>query len=359
MKLQGFAALLLVCVLAAAPLPVHADSLSLPAGVTTDNLKPDFPQPYIVKKGDTLWDISAHFFKDPLKWMKIWERNLYITNPDLIYPGNKIWFNPEQMATGGLSTVRPRPEVMARLRPEVIIKPAEHLEPKINPSLLLTALARQDFIQPEAIKGVGYIVNSSDQRINYGANDHLYLKFTEATPSEGQVFDVFRTGDPVKDPHTGKLVGYLIHDLGQVEVSTYDGGIYRGVVLNSFEEMSKGDRLKPAHIVNTHIIPAYPTQPLVGEVMYLRNDAAEAGQHQIIGINLGLRDHLHPGSVLSIHQVGRLVKDPVTGKPVRLPEEQIGQLIVLVPQPDASIALVTESTNPINVGDIVRNQARP
>jgi LysM domain len=352
LQVQGLAvALLLTCALTAVPQQIHAAPISMPAGVTEADLKPDFPQPYIVKKGDTLWDIAAHFFKDPEKWMKIWERNLYITNPDLIYPGNKIWFNPEQKATGGLSTIRPRPEI--------IIKPVEHLEPKIDPHLLLTALARQDFIQPKAIKGVGYIVNSSDQRINYGANDHLYLKFDNAAPSEGDVFDVFRTGDPVRDPHTGKLVGYLINDLGQIEVTSHSGDIYRGVVVNSFEEMSRGDRLKPAHVVSTRIIPEYPKIPLAGEVMYLRNDASEAGQHQIIGINLGLRDHLRAGTVLSIHRAGRVVQDPVTGKPVRLPEEKIGEVIVLVPQQDASIALVTESTNPINIGDSVRNQAHP
>ena len=54
---------------------------------------------------------------------------------------------------------------------------------------------------------------------------------------------------------------------------------------------------------------------------------------------------------------GRTVRDRVTGKGVRLPEEKIGQLLVLVPQQDASIALVTQSTGPINIGDSVRNRA--
>jgi hypothetical protein len=344
---QGITALLLACALAAVAPPVHA---AAPAGAAQADLRTDFPQPYVVKKGDTLWDIAAHFFKDPEKWVRIWERNLYITNPDLIYPGNKIWYNPEQKATGGLSTVRPQPEI--------VVEPVQRLEPKIDPHVLLTALARQDFIQPAAIKGVGYIVNSSDQRINYGANDHLYLKFDQA-PSEGEVFDVFRTGDPVKDPHTGKLVGYLIHDLGQIEVTSHSGDVFRGVVLSSFEEMSRGDRLKPAKPIHTRIVPSYPAKSLHGEVMYLRNDAAEVGQHQVIGISLGLRDDLRAGSVLSIHRAGRVVTDPVTGKPVHLPEEKIGEVIVLVPQQDASIALVTASTNPIRIGDTVRSQARP
>ena len=45
---------------------------------------------YTVKKGDTLWDISKHFFDDPLVWPEIWSQNAQILNPHLIYPGNKI-----------------------------------------------------------------------------------------------------------------------------------------------------------------------------------------------------------------------------------------------------------------------------
>ena len=45
---------------------------------------------YIIVKGDTLWDISNSFLKDPFLWPLIWKVNPYIANPDLIYPGQKI-----------------------------------------------------------------------------------------------------------------------------------------------------------------------------------------------------------------------------------------------------------------------------
>ena len=45
---------------------------------------------YTIKKGDTLWDISSKFLKDPFLWPKLWQRNPYITNPHWIYPGNPI-----------------------------------------------------------------------------------------------------------------------------------------------------------------------------------------------------------------------------------------------------------------------------
>jgi hypothetical protein len=47
-------------------------------------------QTYIIKKGDTLWDLAYKFLGDPFKWSQIWHQNSYITNPDLIYPGNTL-----------------------------------------------------------------------------------------------------------------------------------------------------------------------------------------------------------------------------------------------------------------------------
>ncbi len=49
---------------------------------------------YTIKQGDTLWDISAQFLKDPFLWPKLWHRNPYITNPHLIYPGKPIRLTP-------------------------------------------------------------------------------------------------------------------------------------------------------------------------------------------------------------------------------------------------------------------------
>ncbi|MBN1576708.1 MAG: LysM peptidoglycan-binding domain-containing protein [Chitinispirillaceae bacterium] len=45
---------------------------------------------YVIKPGDTLWDLAFQFLGDPFQWQRIWEVNSYITNPDLIYPGNRL-----------------------------------------------------------------------------------------------------------------------------------------------------------------------------------------------------------------------------------------------------------------------------
>jgi LysM repeat protein len=56
----------------------------------TEPLKTGFY--YRIKKGDTLWDISANFYRDPFQWYKIYRdpRNK-IKDPDLIFAGSRLY----------------------------------------------------------------------------------------------------------------------------------------------------------------------------------------------------------------------------------------------------------------------------
>ena len=48
------------------------------------------PEIYIVRAQDTLWDLAETFFSDPKAWVKIWNANRQISDPNWIYPGDQL-----------------------------------------------------------------------------------------------------------------------------------------------------------------------------------------------------------------------------------------------------------------------------
>jgi len=50
---------------------------------------------YRVQKGDTLWDLSEEYLKDPFLWPDLWKANPHIEDAHWIYPGDSICFPGE------------------------------------------------------------------------------------------------------------------------------------------------------------------------------------------------------------------------------------------------------------------------
>jgi len=317
---------------------------SPPPTEVAPQLKPHVHQPYIVQPGDTLWDIANHFFRNPHRWLKIWEQNLAITNPDLIYPGNRIWFRPRQKKSGGLQVTRSHPEVH--------ILPVQREDRQIDRSLILSVLERQDLITTNREVGVGQVVDAPDGRLSFGAGDHLYIRLSHAA-DVGDYFDIFRQGEAITPPGADKPIGLLVSHVGQLQVDSKAGDLYRATITRSFEEISRGDYLKVAKAINPRITPIPPSHAMHGQIIHIRNSASEAGQHQVVAIDLGLKDGVSQGTLLTVRKKGRVINDPGRDTPQQLPSEQIATLLVISPQAAGSLALVTQSATAINLGDPV------
>jgi hypothetical protein len=96
--------------------------LAMPALADTLKLQENAPDKYVVEKGDTLWDISARFLKDPWRWPQIWNLNREeVKNPHWIYPGDTILLDRSgkeprlSLVKGGLQTVKLSTGVRASL----------------------------------------------------------------------------------------------------------------------------------------------------------------------------------------------------------------------------------------------------
>ncbi len=73
-----------------------------------------------------------------------------------------------------------------------------------------------------------------------------------------------------------------------------------------------------------------------------------------IVINVGSSSGVRVGDKLAVSRVGRVIKDPATGKPLRTIEEPIGQLQITSVDEGSAIGTFTGSGQP-KVGDVVKN----
>ena len=161
-------------------------------------LKDGHPEQYTVVKGDTLWDISGRFLREPWKWPELWHANPQVENPHLIYPGDRLSLvyvdgQPRLMLDRGESrgTIKLSPSVRTTAMAEAI--PTIPLE-AINSFLLSNRIVDT----AEEFNGAPYIVAGNAERVVSGSGDRVYGRgsFDESIP----VYGIFRQGKTYLDP---------------------------------------------------------------------------------------------------------------------------------------------------------------
>src|SRR4030043_35552 len=176
---------------------------------------------YTIKKGDTLWDISAKFLKDPFLWPKLWQRNPYITNPHWIYPGRPITLVPleEPKKVAEEPKKEPPPPkvvVVEKQAPPVEAKP--EIKPPEEKPLGWPDIRSAGFVSDLDYRGIGVILDSKEGKNLMSAGDITYLTFnTDEKILPGDKYTVFRVSDDmIRNPQTGKRIGRKYNILGNV-----------------------------------------------------------------------------------------------------------------------------------------------
>ena len=202
---------------------------------------------YTIKKGDTLWDISSRFLKDPFLWPNLWQRNPYITNPHWIFPGQPIRLTgevpgaeqPKAMVQEPVAAaMKEEPSVMKMPETEAI--PAEVTPPQLSDTRYAGFMGNVDY------EGIGIIVENREGKAIYASDDIVYLAFKTDEPVViGNKYTIFRPSEIIRHPLTNQRMGrkYTIH--GNVEIIDQYGSFYTGKIIEAFFAMRRGDRIMP------------------------------------------------------------------------------------------------------------------
>lgn len=351
------------------------------AGVALSELSPNAPDSYVIKTGDTLWAISGLFLKSPWRWPELWGMNLSdIRNPHLIYPGQRLVLERKDgratLRMAGAGGAGEMPTETIRVSPRTRYEMLESGPlPALRSSAIEPFLAEPLVVDAQGLSNAPRIVATLDGRVLLARGDRAYARGQNGNPmldapGKQQAFRIFRDATPLKDPATGEVLGYEAQYVGKAllarsestsAVQGKDGKTTNEItpatidIVAAKEEMRVGDRLLPEperELVS--YVPKAPASDVLGRIVSVYGSAVvNAAQNQVVAINLGTRDGIASGDVMTILRDGERVIDKTDDKRpmLKLPDERNGLLMVFRTFDRVSYALVLDITSPVRVGD--------
>jgi hypothetical protein len=334
------------------------------------------PERYVVKKGDTLWDISAMYLKDPWYWPEIWYVNPNIANPHLIYPGDVLYFS----FVDGKPRVSLERAGAVRLSPEVRTYPLGSAIRAIPYDVLMRFVERPSLLDKDEVKQAPYVVGMRDRHIVGSEANEIYGRGL-GKPEAGARYNIINVGEELRDPDDGDLLGYMGHFAGVSEVLQNTGAVVPGHesvfkmnreeelahlrVMDTGREIMQGDKLFPAKvdIGQDFVIQPPSNEGILGQIIAIVDGVYVAGTYQVVAINRGKKQGLKPGDALGVFYRGEEVRDrfdrtnwsawTANYDKVRLPDERSATVLVFQVYDRMSYALVMESSQTIHKGDFI------
>jgi len=339
-------------------------------------ISPNAPERYVVQKGDTLWDISGMYLKDPWFWPEIWHVNPSIQNPHLIYPGDVLYFS----YVDGKPRVSLEASSAMRLSPEVRTSPLTGAIRAIPYDLLMDFVGRPSLLTKEDIRNQPYVIGMRDRHIVGSTANEVYARGLNQ-PAEGTRYNIVGVGEKLYDPDNGDLLGYIGHYAGTAAVIQSTGAVAPGTdsilnmkreeplthmrVIEVGREILQGDKVFPVQAdIGADFVPSPPSnEAILGQIIAVVDGVQVAGKYQVVAINRGKKHGLAPGNALGVFYRGELVRDRFDRESwsaftanydkVRLPDERSATILLFTVKDRMSYGLVMQSSQVINRGDFV------
>lgn len=301
---------------------------------------------YTVKTGDTLWDISRRFIKDPYYWPNLWSNNPAIGNPHLIYPGQKL-----RIYDGRIEIIPigegPGDAGAAVMTPDEIL-------------LISTFGGAQSFISSTEVDSLGTLIDTVDNRVMVTTDDIVFLEMHDlAATKPGDVYELITMGPQVIHPVTEQPLGFQTIKLGTVEITKVTPSVAVATITNALREIKRGSKVRPYRQVPDRIPRLLADNVVDGYIVSDDIGKLAMGQWEVILIDMGQESGLQVGHELDLYRKREATKQADKKKVLVLPDIDLGDAIILEVRQGFAEALITRTTNlPLYRGDQVRTKTK-
>ncbi len=329
----------------------------------------NLPEFHVVKKGDTLWALSQHYYGSPWAWPQVWSMNPQVENPHWIYPGDQIRTASQKGSTS------PREDGSAGGggfvgRGQVV--PAN------------TVFVRDQGYLGDPERDVwGEIAGAHEDNMLLTDGNIVYLVMKEGVDLRlGQRLTVFKEiADPPSVPDSRKPPGQIVKIYGTVRVDGWDreNRIARGSLIESIDIIERGFKVGPVGRRFDVVPPKVATEDIEAHIITALYPHVYFGKDQIVFIDRGSEDGLVAGNrlralrrgdtwrrklktadhharmrlELNAQEMPEAETTPLRGDDDKFPDEVVGEVTVLRTEEYSSICLITASTRGLTSGERV------
>ncbi len=317
---------------------------------------PEGTRLHIIQRGDTLWDISNTYFRNPFLWPQLWDANRYILNPHLIYPGDPLRIpdidvvraEGEEPGAPGTRPGEPGAEEPGAEEVPGAGQPGGPAGPQFRPAYEEVTIQCAGYLREEDDDDFRIFGSEEDgHKDGLATGDIVYLnRGSQDGVSPGDSFYTQREVD-----FTWGQSGSYVRRSGWLRILAVQEETSLAEIVQACLDVRLGDYLKPFEPIPVPLLPLEdPPTRLTPETGRMRgrieaslDDLATLGDGYLVSIDLGHEDGVVPGNVFTIF---RYLYDGA-------PRKVLGTLAVLTVQREHSTARIIESVDYILTGDLV------
>ena len=137
------------------------------------------PTQYVVKTGDTLWDISKVFLRDPWYWPEIWYVNPQVAEPAPDLSGRRAEAGLHRRPAAR-DDRRPRRATEGgggkRLSPQVRREPLSQAITAIPYDVIASFMGRPTLLDKDQVKNAPYVVAMRDEHMIGAVGNEIYAR---------------------------------------------------------------------------------------------------------------------------------------------------------------------------------------